>query len=164
MGKQCYSFSKCLILAVCDINIKANTPEKITLYTLTVMLSELGSNPDENGYTKLDHYFGTLPPNHPAKLQYSTIQFSQGVTRSGIFTTTMAQLKNYTYSSIARMTAVNTFNIEDLAYGEKPIALFIVYPDWDDSNYSVISTFLSQVSAVLSKKLHCLRNLNYLEE
>lgn len=141
-----------LILAVCDINIKANTPEKITLYTLTVMLSELGSNPDENGYTKLDHYFGTLPPNHPAKLQYSTIQFSQGVTRSGIFTTTMAQLKNYTYSSIARMTAVNTFNIEDLAYGEKPIALFIVYPDWDDSNYSVISTFLSQVSAVLSEK------------
>lgn len=141
-----------LILAVCDINIKANTPEKITLYTVTVMLSELGSNPDENGYTKLDHYFGTLPPNHPAKLQYSTIQFSQGVTRSGIFTTTMAQLKNYAYSSIARMTAVNTFNIEDLAYGEKPIALFIVYPDWDDSNYSVISTFLSQVSAVLSEK------------
>lgn len=141
-----------LILAVCDINIKANTPEKITLYTVTVMLSELGSNPDENGYTKLDHYFGTLPPNHPAKLQYSTIQFSQGVTRSGIFTTTMAQLKNYAYSSIARMTAVNTFNIEDLAYGEKPIALFIVYPDWDDSNYSVISTFLSQVSAILSEK------------
>ncbi|MEA6710640.1 type IV secretory system conjugative DNA transfer family protein, partial [Salmonella enterica subsp. enterica serovar Virginia] len=47
-----------LILAVCDINIKANTPEKITLYTVTVMLSELGSNPDEDGYTKLDHFFG----------------------------------------------------------------------------------------------------------
>ena len=141
-----------LILAVCDINIKANTPEKITLYTLTVMLSELGSNPDENGYTKLDHFFGSLPPNNPAKLQYATIQFSQGVTRGGIFTGTMAKLKNYTYDTIAKMTAVNTFDIEELAYGEKPIALFIVYPDWDDSNYTIISTFLSQVASVLSEK------------
>lgn len=141
-----------LILAVCDINIKANTPEKITLYTVTVMLSELGSNPDEDGYTKLDHFFGALPPNNPAKLQYATIQFSKGVTRGGIFTGTMAKLKNYAYDTIAKMTAVNTFSIEDLAYGEKPIALFIVYPDWDDSNYSIISTFLSQVSAILSEK------------
>lgn len=64
----------------------------------------------------------------------------------------MAKLKNYTYDTIARMTAQNDLNIEDLAYGEKPVALFIVYPDWDDSNYTIISTFLSQVNAVLSEK------------
>lgn len=141
-----------LILAVCDLCIKNGQPENITMYTLTVMLNELGSNPDEDGYTRLDHFFGNLPPSHPAKLQYGTIQFSQGVTRSGIYTGTMAKLKNYTYDTIARMTAQNDLNIEDLAYGEKPVALFIVYPDWDDSNYTIISTFLSQVNAVLSEK------------
>ncbi|MEC1666428.1 VirD4-like conjugal transfer protein, CD1115 family [Bacillus mojavensis] len=141
-----------LILAVCDLCIKNGQPENITMYTLTVMLNELGSNPDEDGYTRLDHFFGNLPPSHPAKLQYGTIQFSQGITRSGIYTGTMAKLKNYTYDTIARMTARNDLNIEDLAYGEKPIALFIVYPDWDDSNYTIISTFLSQVNAVLSEK------------
>ncbi|MBH0167131.1 type IV secretory system conjugative DNA transfer family protein [Fictibacillus sp. 7GRE50] len=141
-----------LILAVCDISLTANKPENITMYTVTVMLSELGSNPDEDGQTKLDYFFGNLPANHPAKLQYATIQFSQGVTRGGIFTGTMAKLKNYAYDTIARMTATTTFHIEDLAFGEKPIALFIVYPDWDDSNYSIISTFLSQVAAVLSEK------------
>ncbi|MED1742111.1 type IV secretory system conjugative DNA transfer family protein [Bacillus swezeyi] len=141
-----------LILAVCDLCITNGEPENITMYTLTVMLNELGSNPDEDGYTRLDHFFGSLPPSHPAKLQYGTIQFSQGVTRSGIYTGTMAKLKNYTYDTIARMTARNDLNIEDLAYGDKPIALFIVYPDWDDSNYTIISTFLSQVNAVLSEK------------
>lgn len=141
-----------LILAVCDLSLKANKPENITMYTVTVMLSELGSDPDEDGYTKLDYFFGSLPANNPAKLQYATVQFSQGVTRSGIFTGTMAELKNYAYDNIARMTAKTTFQIEDLAFGEKPIALFIVYPDWDDSNYSIISTFLSQVAAVLSEK------------
>lgn len=141
-----------LILAVCEICFKSGKPENITMYTLTVMLNELGSNPDEDGYTRLDHFFGSLPPSNPAKLQYGTIQFSQGVTRSGIYTGTMAKLKNYTYDTIARMTAMNTFKIEDLAFGEKPMALFIVYPDWDDSNYTIISTFLSQVNAVLSEK------------
>lgn len=141
-----------LILAVCDLCIQNNEPENITIYTLTVMLNELGSNPDEDGYTRLDHFFGNLPPTSPAKLQYGTIQFSQGVTRSGIYTGTMAKLKNFTYDTIGRMTAKNDFRLEDLAYGEKPIALFIVYPDWDDSNYVLISTFISQVNSVLSEK------------
>jgi Type IV secretory pathway, VirD4 components len=141
-----------LVLAVCGICKKNNTWDLVTMYTVTVMLNELGSNPDEDGMTKLDHYFGSLPVNDPAKLQYGTIQFSQGITRSGIFTGTMAKLKNYTWDTIARMTARNDLNFEDLAYGDQPVALFIVYPDWDDSNYSIISTFLSQMNAVLSEK------------
>ncbi|MEG0857383.1 MAG: type IV secretory system conjugative DNA transfer family protein [Terrisporobacter sp.] len=141
-----------LILAVCDINIKENTPEKITLYTVIMMLTDLGTKFDDDGYCKLDSFFDSLPSTSPAKLQYATIQFAQGKTRGGIFTLAMGKLKNYTSDAIAKMTAINTFDIEKLAYGEKPIALFIVYPDWDDSYYNIISTFLSQVSAVLSEK------------
>lgn len=141
-----------LILAVCDINIKQNTPEKITIYTVIMMLTDLGTKFDKDGYCKLDYFFDCLESNSPAKLQYATIQFSRGKMRSSIFTLAMAKLKNYTSDAIAKMTAVNTFDIEELAYGEKPIALFIIYPDWDDSYYNIISTFLSQVSAVLSEK------------
>ena len=64
------------------------------MYTVTTMLSELGANPDENGMTKLDKFFSKLPSGDPAKLQYGTIQFSQGITSSGIFTGTMAGIKN----------------------------------------------------------------------
>ncbi|MFT8391177.1 MAG: type IV secretory system conjugative DNA transfer family protein [Sporolactobacillus sp.] len=145
------SLTNALILAVCGICKKIGHPECITMYTVTVMLNELGSNPDEDGMTDLDAFFGSLPVNDPAKLQYGTVQFSQGVTRSGIFTGTMAKLKNYAYDTIARMTSANDLDFMDLAYGQKPVALFIVYPDWDDSNYSIISTFLSQINAVLSE-------------
>lgn len=104
-----------------------------------------------------------------ARKQYGTIKFSQGITRSGIFTGTMAKLKNYTYDAIAKLTLDSDFNLEDLGYGDRPIALFIVYPDWNDSNYSIISTFLSQVNEVLAEKatLSCTglkRRVRYLLE
>lgn len=141
-----------LILAVCDMCIANNQLEKITIYTITLMLTELGSNPDENDRTQLDDFFDGLDAASPAKLQYATIETSKGVTRSGIYMNALAKLKNYTYDKIAKLTARSTFNLEDLAYAEKPIALFIVYPDWDDSNNTLIATLLSQTNAVLAEK------------
>ena len=38
----------------------------------------------------------------------------------------MAKLKNYTYDAIARLTLDSDFNLEDLGYGEKPIALLFI--------------------------------------
>ncbi|MCB5816215.1 type IV secretory system conjugative DNA transfer family protein [Lacticaseibacillus paracasei] len=145
------SLLNALILEVCKVCFDQHTPEKITMYTVTTMLSELGANPDENGMTKLDKFFSKLPSGDPAKLQYGTIQFSQGITRSGIFTGTMAGIKNYAFSNIGRLTATNDFNIADLATGDKPVAFFIIYPDYDNSNYSLVATFLSQVGYVLAK-------------
>jgi type IV secretion system protein VirD4 len=140
-----------LILAVCRVCYQEDTPQRVTMYTVSVMLNELGTNPDSNGTTALDEFFGGLAINDPAKLQYGTITFSQGITRSGIYTGAMAKLKNFTLNSIARLTSHSDMDIAQLATGEKPIALFICYPDYDDSNYMIVSTFLSQISYVLSK-------------
>lgn len=140
-----------LILAVCRVCYQEETPERVTMYTVSVMLNELGTNPDSNGSTDLDAFFGSLAINDPAKLQYGTITFSQGITRSGIYTGAMAKLKNFTLNSIARLTSHSDMDIAKLATGSKPIALFICYPDYDDSNYMIVSTFLSQIAYVLSK-------------
>ncbi len=140
-----------LILAVCFICKENNTPEKVTMYTVAVMLSELGQDPDENGLTSLDAFFSDLEPTNPAKLQFATIKFSQGITRSGIYTGTMAKLKSFTFDSIGRLTATSDLDFENLVFGDKPVALFIVYPDYDDSNYMLISTFISQANYVLAK-------------
>ncbi|MDW5525213.1 type IV secretory system conjugative DNA transfer family protein [Carnobacterium maltaromaticum] len=141
-----------LILAVCDICYKSNTLDSITMYTVNTMLIELGSNPDEHGYTRLDYYFEGLPATNPARQQYATIQFSQGVTRGGILTGTMASLKSYMYTNIAKLTAKNELDIKGLAYGDKPVAFFIVYPDYDSSNFALVSTLLSQIDYVLSEE------------
>ncbi|WP_407856206.1 VirD4-like conjugal transfer protein, CD1115 family [Enterococcus hailinensis] len=146
------SLLNALILAVCEIGIEQNKTQVINMYAVTSMLEELGAYPDEKGNTALDNFFEQLPPTSVARKQYGTIKFSQGITRSGIFTGTMAKLKNYTYDAIAKLTLDSDFSLEDLGYGDRPIALFIVYPDWNDSNYSIIATFLSQVNEVLAEK------------
>ncbi|MGH2242687.1 VirD4-like conjugal transfer protein, CD1115 family, partial [Enterococcus faecalis] len=74
----------------------------INMYAVTSMLEESGAYPDEKGNTALDTFFNDLPPTSVARKQYSTIKFSQGITRSGIFTETMSKLKNYTNDAIAR--------------------------------------------------------------
>lgn len=142
-----------LILAVCKVCKENHTPQRVTMYTVAVMLNELGSNPDEKGDTAMDQFFSSLDANDPAKLQYGTITFSQGITRAGIYTGTMAKLKNYAFSSIGRLTAENDLDLDSISRKDgKPVALFIVYPDYDDSNYSLIATLISQISYVLSKK------------
>ncbi|MFI3618861.1 VirD4-like conjugal transfer protein, CD1115 family [Enterococcus avium] len=146
------SLLNALILAICEIGIQQDKTQVINMYAVTSMLEELGAYPDEKGNTALDKFFDQLPVTSVARKQYGTIKFSQGITRSGIFTGTMAKLKNYTYDAIAKLTLDSDFNLEDLGYGDRPIALFIVYPDWNDSNYSIISTFLSQVNEVLAEK------------
>ncbi|OTO77416.1 MULTISPECIES: VirD4-like conjugal transfer protein, CD1115 family [unclassified Enterococcus] len=146
------SLLNALILAICEIGIQQDKTQVINMYAVTSMLEELGAYPDEKGNTALDKFFDQLPVTSVARKQYGTIKFSQGITRSGIFTGTMAKLKNYTYDAIAKLTLDSDFNLADLGYGEKPIALFIVYPDWNDSNYSIISTFLSQINEVLAER------------
>lgn len=141
-----------LILAVCEIAQKQQKIKYVNMYAIVTMLEELGGNPDQNGVTALDKYFEKLPLTSVARKQYATIKFSQGVTRSGIITNTMAKLKNYTYDAIARLTAENDLDLEAIGFGEKPIALFIVYPDWNDANYTIIATLLSQLNEVLSER------------
>lgn len=144
-----------LILMVCEIAEEQNKPEYVNLYAVTSILEELGGmEKDEEGeeYSPLDEYFYSLPARSVARKQYATVRFSKAVTRSGILMGTMGKLKNYTYDSIATLTAENDLDFEEIAYGEKPVAIFLVYPDWSDANYTILSTFLYQFSSVLAEK------------
>lgn len=140
-----------LVLAVCEICYQNNTPEKVTLFTVGMFFMELATNPDEDGITDLDRYFQSLPPMNAARRQFMTIEFSKGVTRSGIYTGTVAELNKYMSDEIAKLTAKNDFDFTQLTEGERPVALFVIIKDWDDSLNDLVSTFLSQSSAVLSE-------------
>ncbi|EJT8453977.1 type IV secretory system conjugative DNA transfer family protein [Listeria monocytogenes] len=140
-----------IILAVCEECKKANTPEKVTLFTCAMMLLQLAVEPDEDGLTELDYYFMNLPDLNPAKLSFATIKFSKSVTRSSIYTGTTAELQKYLLENVAKLTAQNDFDFEELSEGDKPVALFIILKDWDDSLNDLAASFLSQESAVLSE-------------
>nr|WP_244991628.1 type IV secretory system conjugative DNA transfer family protein [Clostridium senegalense] len=130
---------------------------KRTLYTVANMLSELGSREDAFGNNELDNYFSKLEPQSAAKMQYATSNFAKGQTRGGIFATAMSELQIFTMDEIAKMTAKNSMNLKDIAFNKenkvnKPVALFMVTPDYDVSNHVIASIFIRQLYYVLAKE------------
>ncbi|WP_304443122.1 VirD4-like conjugal transfer protein, CD1115 family [uncultured Clostridium sp.] len=150
------SLVNALILAVCDECIKSGDLHKITLYTVANMLSELGSKEDVTGKNELDNYFERLDSLSVAKMQYATSNFSKGSTRGGIFATAMSELQIFTMDEIAKLTSKNSINLKDIGFknadDNKPIALFMVTPDYDCSNHVISSIFVRQLYYVLAKE------------
>lgn len=135
---------------------------KMTLYTVANMLSELGSKEDEFGVNELDKYFSNLPSNSVAKMQYATSNFAKGTARGGIFSTAMSELQIFTFDEIAKMTSKNSIDLRDIGFkngkDNKPIALFMVTPDYDKSNHVIASIFVRQLYYILAKEASLSKN------
>ncbi|MBY0201526.1 type IV secretory system conjugative DNA transfer family protein [Priestia megaterium] len=122
--QQCaMSLCNAMILAVTDKCIKEKEENKITMYTVANMLSELGSKEvviNKKGDTQnaLDLYFDGLPTESVAKMQYATSNFSKGTTRGGIFTQTMNGLSIFTFDEIAKMTSKNSVDLKRVGFGK----------------------------------------------
>ncbi|MBV6738550.1 type IV secretory system conjugative DNA transfer family protein [Priestia megaterium] len=122
--QQCaMSLCNAMILAVTDKCIKEKEEDKITMYTVANMLSELGSKEvviNKKGDTQnaLDLYFDGLTTESVAKMQYATSNFSKGTTRGGIFTQTMNGLSIFTFDEIAKMTSKNSVDLKRVGFGK----------------------------------------------
>lgn len=117
------SLCNAMILAITDKCIAEGTEEKITMYAVANMLSELGSkeiiiDPEEPPKNALDLYFENLPSDSVAKMQYATSNFSKGQARGGIFTQTMNGLSIFTFDEIAKMTAKNSVDLKRVGFGK----------------------------------------------
>ncbi|WP_144524364.1 VirD4-like conjugal transfer protein, CD1115 family [Bacillus thuringiensis] len=117
------SLCNAMILAITDKCIEEGTEEKITMYAVANMLSELGSkeiiiDPEEPPKNALDLYFESLPSDSVAKMQYATSNFSKGQARGGIFTQTMNGLSIFTFDEIAKMTAKNSVDLKRVGFGK----------------------------------------------
>lgn len=139
------SLVNAMILAVTDKCIKDGTEEKITMYTVANMLSELGTSEalDDEGVPQnaLDMYFQSLPSHSVARMQYATSNFAKGNTRAGIFTQTMSELTIFTFDEIAKMTSRNSVDLKRVGFGKsiKGVAsplkrLVINFPDGSEDS------------------------------
>ncbi|MGL5717255.1 MAG: VirD4-like conjugal transfer protein, CD1115 family, partial [Paraclostridium sp.] len=145
-----------LILDLCDKCIANNEEDKITLYTVSTMLSELCKT-YQSGLTekyKIDDYFEKLPSTSVAKLQYATVNFAQGKTKGSIFVTTMSKLQKFTFDKIAKMTSKNSLDFKEIGFkssdNDKPKAIFLVTPDYDSSLHFLASMYIQQIYYSLS--------------
>lgn len=135
-----------------DQDSKQRWYSKVNMYSVARLLSDLGET-DENGKSLLDKFFQQRDLNDISRIQYSAVEFAGGKTKGNIFTNTHSQLIKFTMEKIAKMTSKNTVDLEKIGFDmERPTAVFLVMPDYDQSNQFLATIFISQLYYVLSKK------------
>lgn len=133
---------------------KHDNVKKINMYSIINTFTELARvhNPDNPKITALDMYFSKRPQLDRAKLKYAAIEIAGDKPKSSIFGVMLSRLTTFTYESMAKMTAESSFDLEEIGFGEKPVAVFLGLPDYDTSKHFLATVFIRQVSLVLSKR------------
>lgn len=133
---------------------KHDNVKKINMYSIINTFTELARvhDPDNPDITALDIYFSKRPQLDRAKLKYAAIEIAGDKPKSSIFGVMLSRLTTFTYESMAKMTAESSFDLEEIGFGEKPVAVFLGLPDYDTSKHFLATVFIRQVSLVLSKR------------
>lgn len=128
--------------------------KKINMYSILNLFTELVRIVDEENadISALDTYFTKRPMLNRAKLKYAGIEMAGYRTKTSIFASMFAKLTIFTYENVAKMTAESSIKLEDVGFGEKPIAVFISIPDFDKSPHFLSTVFIRQLYFVLAKK------------
>lgn len=128
--------------------------KKINMYSIINTFTELARirAPENPDITALDIYFSKRPQLDRAKLKYAAIEIAGDKPKSSIFGVMLSRLTTFTYESMAKMTAESSFDLEEIGFGEKPVAVFLGLPDYDTSKHFLATVFIRQVSLVLSKR------------
>lgn len=141
-----------IILAITEDAVKMGKEEKVNMYSVANFLATKGSETDSEGNNALDEFFQARKDNTPAKNMYATSNFAGGNTRGSIFTVAMSKLQIFTLEPNAKLTSYNSLDLTDVGFGDKPVAIFMVTPDFDQSNHVLASIFVSQLYRVNAEK------------
>lgn len=151
---------------------KHDNLKKINMYSIINTFTELVRIPSEadEAKTRLDDYFNKRPTLNRAKLKYSGIEVAGDKTKGSIYASMLAKLTIFTNENIAKMTAESSFKLEDIGFGDRPIAIFMGIPDYDKSTHFMATIFIRQMYFVLAKKAtrfrsgKCTRNVKVIAD
>lgn len=132
---------------------KSEHIRKINMYSILNLFTELVRIKDqETDISALDMYFDKRPPLNRAKLKYAGIEMAGWRTKSNVFASMFAKLTIFTYENVAKMTAESTIRLEDIGFGDIPVAVFLGIPDYDKSLHFLATVFIRQAYFVLAKR------------
>lgn len=128
--------------------------KKVNMYSIINTFGELVSvrDPENPDVTALDMYFNKRPALDRAKLKYIGIEVAGDRTKGSIFSSMFAKLTTFTYENIAKMTAESSLNLEDIGFGNRPVAIFLEIPDYDKSTHFLATVFIRQMYFVLARR------------
>ncbi|MBW9325273.1 hypothetical protein FG877_17275 [Enterococcus casseliflavus] len=177
--KACRNLFMSTGLAIADQAVRNNEPIKFNPYAIYNIVNEMQSirinenNPEyihsltENplerakllkkydGKSALDVFFLELPRNHPAKKYYYAILASAPaeVTMGNVITHFDGDMEMFLNEANAKMSATDDgFDFEELGFGERPVACFIVMSQTEKSNNALGMLYLEQAYQVNEKR------------
>lgn len=150
-------------------NYKNEYPHEkyVNLYNVIVTFSELSRKKDlETGETELDRFFNKREATDRAKLKYLSVEISSDRAKGDIYATMATKLAPFMQESIAKASLKSDFDMVDIGFGEQPLAIFIMLPDYENSLHVLASNFIMQSYYMLSKAcdvhFRCKRPVKYI--
>lgn len=115
-------------------------PEEQNLASCAELVRAANSNGGNNLLTEL---MNELPFDHPARMNYKSIEIASDKTYSSILSTLQSKLGKFDSKEIADVTSTNTINFEEIA--TQKTALYVVSSDTHTAYNFLLTIFFAQM-------------------
>lgn len=120
--------------------------------TLFLTLTDVEIPQGKKTITALEVYFAMRPVYDKSRIRFASIKSASANQKGNLYQYMAQQITVYMLDSVAKFTARNTLKIKDIGFGEKPVAVFLTIPDYDDSLHLLATTYIDQIYFALSKE------------
>ena len=134
------NMSELLLKALIYFLLATRPPEEQNLASCAELVRAANQNGDSNLLTNL---MEQLPYDHPARMNYKSVEIAPAKTMSTILSSLQSSLGKFDSQEIADVTSTNTIDFEELAM--RKTALYVVSSDTHTAYDFLLTIFFSQM-------------------
>ncbi len=98
---------------------------------------------NKGGSNLLSELMGQLPYDHPARMNYKSIEIAPEKTYGSILSTLQSKLGKFDSKEIAELTSTDTIDFDEI--GNKKTAVYVISPDTHTAYNFILTIFFSQM-------------------
>ena len=134
------NMAEILLKALIYYIVATRPPEEQNLASCAELVRAANNNGGSNLLTEL---MSQLPYDHPARMNYKSVEIASEKTYSSILSTLQSKLGKFDSKEIADVTSTNTIDFTDIA--TKKTALYVVSSDTHSAYDFLLTIFFSQM-------------------
>ena len=134
------NMSELLLKSLIYYLIAVAPPEEQNLASCAELVRAANNN---NGSSLLSDLINKLPYDHPARMNFKSVELASDKTYGSILSSLQSSLGKFDSKEIADVTSTNTINFEDIA--TKKTALYVVSSDTNATYDFLLTIFFSQM-------------------
>ena len=129
-----------LLKALIYYLIATRPEEEQNLASCAELVRAANTNGGSNLLTEL---MSSLPYDHPARMNYKSIEIAPEKTYSSILSTLQSKLGKFDSKEIAELTSTDTIDFDEI--GNKKTAVYVISPDTHTAYNFILTIFFSQM-------------------